>query len=111
MSSSKEITILDSEINGLVHSSKKLAEEIKAISKKEKIKVKIKEMPFGGGSTDAGSFAKHHIKTTSIIAMPLDTKHGVHYHNSSDTVQNIDKKVITKILNILVKYIEEQDKK
>ena len=58
-------------------------------------------IPFGGGGTDAGEFAKAGIPTTSLIAMDTTFKSGFNpYHTRDDHTENINPTVVMACLQI-----------
>ena len=58
-------------------------------------------IPFGGGATDAGEFAKARIPATSLIAMDATFKFGSNpYQTRDDFIENIDPEAVLACLKI-----------
>ena len=67
-------------------------------------------IPFGGGGTDAGEFAKAGIPSVSLIAMDTTFKSGLNpYHTRDDHTKNIDPKAILACLQIAQGFACEMD--
>ena len=99
--SANHLMFLTSDINNTVKLSKNLAE--KGIQVAEKLGYTAEKMniPFGGGGTDAGEFAKVGIPTTSLIAMDTTFKSGSNpYHTRFDHIENINPEVVLACLQI-----------
>ena len=71
----------------------------------------IKGIPFGGGGTDAASFAKTGIEAVSIVAMPTSLFQGEHwYHTPYDTVDHIEPAAVQAAFDIVCGFIERFDR-
>ena len=99
--SENHLIFLTSDINNTVKLSKNLAE--KGIQVAENLGYTAEKMniPFGGGATDAGEFAKVGVPTTSLIAMDTTFKSGSNpYHTRFDHIENINPEVVLACLQI-----------
>lgn len=95
------LTFLTTDINGTVKLSNKLTK--KSIELAESLGYNACKMniPFGGGGTDAGEFAKAGIESVSLIAMDTTFKSGFNpYHTRDDHTENIDSEAIIACLQI-----------
>ena len=99
--SKDHLTFLNSDINNTVKLSKNLADKGIQIAKKLGYTAEKMNIPFGGGATDAGEFAKVGIPATSLIAMDTTFKSGSNpYHTRDDSIENIDPKAVLACLKI-----------
>jgi len=95
------LTFLTTDINGTVKLSNKLTK--KSIELAESLGYSACKMniPFGGGGTDAGEFAKAGIESVSLIAMDTTFKSGSNpYHTRDDHTENIDSEAVLACLQI-----------
>jgi aminopeptidase YwaD len=108
----RDLTVLTTDKNGTVKLSGEMAKEIKTIAGDLGYSVQIKALPFGGGGTDAASFARAGIKAGSIIGISTDyIRDGLVYHTLEDKVENIEPEIVDACFNIIVKYIRKKDSK
>ena len=102
----EDLTFLTSDRNGTIPLSTQLANENIHIATQLGYNVKKKGIPFGGGGTDAAQFAKSGIEATSLIGISTAfIRDGLFYHNSNDTVQNLDLKAIEATIDICLNFI------
>ncbi len=95
------LTFLTSDINNTVNLSNNLAEKGIQIAKTLGYTAEKMKIPFGGGATDSGEFAKVGIPSTSLIAMDTTFKSGSNpYHTRDDNTENIDPEAVLACLQI-----------
>lgn len=105
-----DLTLMKSDSHGFVKLSKGLAASLGSLSRELGYDVKVRDLPFGGGSTDAASFARAGVDAISIVAMPtslFDKQQS--YHTMEDTIEKIELEVVEAVLNIVANYIIQQD--
>jgi aminopeptidase YwaD len=103
-----KLLFFDNDLNLTVDCSRAMAQELTDIATALGYKAKIDHMPWGGGSTDAASFAKEGIEATCLLAFELDiTKLDTDlvYHTPRDTADAIEPAVVEQALNIITTYI------
>ena len=95
------LTFLTSDINNTVQLSKDLVKKAMQVAKKLGYHTEKMKIPFGGGGTDAGEFAKAGVPAASLIAMDTTFKSGSNpYHTRDDNTENIDPKAVLACLQI-----------
>jgi aminopeptidase YwaD len=105
-----DMTVFTSDRHGIVRLSPRMAEEIRALAVELGYPVKVKLYPFGGGGTDAASFAKAGLEAVSIVAMPTSLFRGRHmYHTLEDTIDSIEPTAVEAVFNIILNYIIQTD--
>ena len=108
--SANHLIFLTSDINNTVKLSKDLAEKGIQIAKKLGYSAEQMNIPFGGGGTDAGEFAKAGIPAASLIAMDTTFKSGFNpYHTRDDHTEKIDPEVVLACLQIALKFAHDID--
>ena len=104
------LTFLSTDINGTVKLSNKLTEKSIQIADSLGYTAQKMKLPFGGGGTDAGEFAKSGIEAVSLIAMDTTFKSGFNpYHTRDDHTENIDPKAVLACLQIAQGFAREMD--
>lgn len=95
----KDVHILVSDINGTLRLSDSLADRLSASALDSGIKLDICRMTFGGGGTDAASFARKGIDAVSIIGIEnrLFRKNLV-YHTRYDLPDAIEPAAVEKVV-------------
>jgi len=105
-----DLTLLKRDRNGLVRLSKSQNQRCIEIAKQLGISLKLKSIPFGGGSTDGSWFANNKTQVISIIGMPMDFKNKTaYYHTPSDTIDKIEPKAVKSVIDLAVNYIIDLD--
>ena len=95
------LTYLTSDINNTVKLSMDLIEKATKVADQLGYTTEKMNIPFGGGGTDAGEFAKAGIPSVSLIAMDTTFKSGLNpYHTRDDHTKNIDPKAVLACLQI-----------
>ena len=104
------LTFLTSDINNTVKLSHELVEKAMQIADNLGYKTEKMKIPFGGGGTDAGEFARAGIPAASLIAMDTTFKSGTNpYHTRDDNTNNIDPKAVLACLQIARSFASEMD--
>ncbi len=107
----RDLAFLTTETNGMVRLSKSLTEEAVRIASDLGYAVKAGPIPFGGGGTDAGRFARAGVEAASLIAISTrPIRRDIVYHTSRDTVASVEPEVVEAGLNIAANFIREKDK-
>jgi len=105
-----DITILKSDRNGFSKLSSTLSESLKKIIGERGYHPKIKPMPFGGGGTDGGQFARQGIETISIIGMPTNLiRKEILIHTTQDLPDRINVDAVSLVIEIVSEYIKTND--
>ncbi|MBW2364682.1 MAG: M28 family peptidase, partial [Deltaproteobacteria bacterium] len=90
-----------------------MAEELADTAKSLGYGAKVSQMPFGGGSTDAASFAQIGVEASCLLAFELDISNlqeDMVYHTPRDKTNAIEPKVVEQSLNVAVQYLLKKDK-
>lgn len=105
-----DITILRSDRNGFSKLSSTLSESLKNIAVVRGHNPKIRPMPFGGGGTDGGQFARKGIDTTSIIGMPTNLiRKEILIHTTKDLPDRINVDAVSLVIEVVSEYIKTND--
>jgi len=101
------------DLNMTVPLSGNMAEELADTAKSLGYGAKVSQMPFGGGSTDAASFAQIGVEASCLLAFELDISNlqeDMVYHTPRDKTNAIEPKVVEQSLNVAVQYLLKKDK-
>ena len=91
----EHLMFLISDINNTINLSEDLANISIEIAKELGYKAEKMRIPFGGGGTDAGEFAKVGVDAVSLIAMDTTFQSGFNpYHTRDDHTKNIDPRAV-----------------
>ena len=91
----EHLMFLISDINNTINLSEDLANRSIEIAKKLGYTAGKMRIPFGGGGTDAGEFAKVGVDAVSLIAMDTTFQSGFNpYHTRDDHTKNIDPRAV-----------------
>jgi aminopeptidase YwaD len=105
-----DITILRSDRNGFSKLSSSLNKSLTNIASERGYNPKIRPMPFGGGGTDGGQFARKGIDTTSIIGMPTNLiRKEILIHTKKDLPGRINGDAVSLVIEIVSEYIKTTD--
>lgn len=107
----EDLTLLRSELNGTVRLSRRLLEEVRELAGQSGFSLRMENLPPGGGGTDAGQFARIGVDAVSLIGLSTSLiRTGLHYHTSSDLVENIEPQAIEAALQIAIRFILKKEK-
>ncbi len=107
-----KLIFFNNDLNFTVDLSDKMAQELKGIAEKLGYGVRVTRMPWGGGSTDAASFAQQGIEATCMLSFEIDiTKLDANfvYHTALDDSSAIDPKCVEQSLNVVLEYVQKKD--
>jgi hypothetical protein len=105
----EDLLILASDRNGITKLDKEMAIEVKNIAQKNGFNIKIKPMPFLGGGTDGGQFARKGLKTISLIGLPISfIRKEILIHTCNDIPSRINVEAIEAVISTIVNYVKEQ---
>jgi len=106
----QDLRFLQSEINGTIPLDQKLGRKCTKIAQELGYDIPSMHMPFGGGSTDAGEFAKAGVPAVSIIGLDTTfTSGNVPYHTNFDTVEKIEVDAVLACMQITEQFIMDID--
>jgi aminopeptidase YwaD len=106
----EDIILLSKDRNGLSKLSKMMNKKLLRIAKQKGYKWKINPMPFGGGGTDGGQFAKEGIETASIIGTPIKViRKEIIIHTSKDIPERIHIDAVESVIETVTEYIKSMD--
>lgn len=105
----EHLSLLSEDINQTVELSPDLTKLCQNIGKSFGYNLPIKPIAWGGGSTDAGAFAKAGIPATTILGMENATiRNGLVYHTKQDTIDKVkadglfaSSKIIIRAISLL----------
>ena len=91
---------------GTTHSMK-LAEKLRDVAKKIGIDLKLIDMPFFGGGTDATSFSRAKIDAVTLSTLEYSFEILNYYHTRRDLPDKINSKALKIAHDIVVEFIKE----
>jgi hypothetical protein len=96
--------------NGFTRLSGDLLKDIKTVALNLGHELKTISIPFGGGGTDAGQFARDKNKTISIIGTPTNVfRKEIIFHTMKDCPDKISKKAVSTVIEAVSEYIRKFD--
>ncbi|MEA2102001.1 MAG: M28 family peptidase [Thermodesulfobacteriota bacterium] len=107
-----KLIFFDNDLNLTVDLSHEMAQELTDIALDLGYKAKVSHMPWGGGSTDAPSFANVGVESTCLLAFELDVTKldsDLVYHTPRDTTDAIEPQMVEQVLDIIQTYIRKKD--
>jgi len=107
-----KLLFFNNDLNFTVDLSDPMAQELNSIAQKLGYGSRVTKMPWGGGSTDAASFAKHGIEASCMLSFEIDiTKLDANfvYHTELDDSSAIDPKCVEQSLNVVLEYVKQKD--
>jgi Zn-dependent M28 family amino/carboxypeptidase len=107
-----QLVFIDRDRNMLCRLSTELAQSQVATATELGIGASVGRIPFGGGGTDAGSFAEIGIPATCLLGFELDVtkiKSDMAYHTPRDTVDAISPLAVEQCLRVMISHIEKLD--
>jgi aminopeptidase YwaD len=106
----ENLALVKRERNGFTKLSEKMVKEIKTVAEGLGHHFKEIVIPFGGGGTDGGQFARKGIETVSIIGMPTDIlRSDIIFHTMKDMPDKISVKAVSTIIEVVSEYIKKVD--
>ena len=108
--SSDELVFIDSDLNGLMPLSKKLAQNCVKLSTSMGYEAKNHPLPFLSGATDAASGYRANVEACTLMA--LNFGNGIknsYFHTKNDTVDKIEDKAVEKAISIAIKLSKSID--
>jgi aminopeptidase YwaD len=107
-----KMIFFNNDLNFTVDLSDPMAQELKGIAEGLGYGVRVTRMPWGGGSTDAASFAQQGIEATCMLSFEIDIAHldaNFVYHTAGDVSSAIDPKCVDQALNVVLEYVRKKD--
>jgi aminopeptidase YwaD len=106
----KDIQVCTTDINSSVRLSEKMALQVKTIAEDIGYPCGLFQMKFGGGATDAASFAQAGVDATTILGLSTDTvREGLVYHTTQDTIDKIEPEIVEAVMRIICQFISKKD--
>jgi aminopeptidase YwaD len=106
----EKISIVKRDRNGFTGLSKDLANGIKTAARELGHAFGAISIPFGGGGTDGGQFARQKIETVSIIGMPINVlRKEIVYHTMKDRPDKISKKAVSAVIEVISEFIKKSE--
>jgi hypothetical protein len=107
-----KLIFFNNDLNLTVDLSDRMANELKDIAAGLGYGARVTKMPWGGGSTDAASFAQQGIEATCMLSFEIDvTKLDADfvYHTAKDVAGAIQPRCVEQALNVIVEYVQKKD--
>jgi hypothetical protein len=106
----ENISIVKRDRNGFTGLSKSLVNGIQATAMELGHTFAAISIPFGGGGTDGGQFARQNIETASIIGMPVNIlRKEIVYHTMKDRPDKISKRAVSAVIEVVSGYIKKSE--
>jgi hypothetical protein len=106
----ENLALVKRDRNGFTKLSEKMVKEIQTVAERLDHHFKEIVIPFGGGGTDGGQFARKGIETVSIIGMPTDLlRSEIIFHTMKDMPDKISAKAVSAIIEVVSEYIKKVD--
>jgi len=106
----EKISIVKRDRNGFTGLSKSLVNGIQATAMELGHAFAAISIPFGGGGTDGGQFAREKIETASIIGMPINIlRKEIVYHTMKDKPDKISEKAVSAVIEVVCEYIKKSE--
>jgi len=107
-----QLIFLNKDLNRTTNLSEAMARDLAHIAANLGYGARITGIPWGGGSTDAASFARAGIEATCLLAFDLNIKRlprDFVYHTSRDTTDAIEPAMVKQALHVSVEYLLKKD--
>jgi aminopeptidase YwaD len=106
----EDIAILRRDRNGMTGLSKSLAGKIGATAKRLGHEFKSASIPFLGGGTDGGQFARAGMATASIIGLPIGARRDeILMHTMRDLPERIAERAVAAVIEVICEYVKGAD--
>lgn len=106
----RDLTILSRDRNGLAPLSPTMVHDLSAAASDLGIAVAVKPMPFFGGGTDAGQFARAGIEAASVVGIPMSAvRREIIFHSSKDTPDRISPTAVAAVIGLALEYLRRVD--
>jgi aminopeptidase YwaD len=106
----EDITFVRRDRNGFSRLSGDLFKDIKTVATDLGHVFNTISIPFGGGGTDAGQFARDKIKTINIIGTPTNAfRKEIIFHTMKDSPDKISKKAVSAVIEVVSEYLKKID--
>jgi hypothetical protein len=107
----ENLVLLRRDRNGFTELSADLANDIQRTAAAAGHDIPIASIPFLGGGTDAGQFARAGLRTACIIGQPIEAfSKEIIFHTTKDLPDRISKKAVGAAIEIVGEYIKELDR-
>jgi hypothetical protein len=104
----ENIALVKRDRNGFTRLSADLANDIRIVAMELGHALKMISIPFGGGGTDGGQFARKRIETVSIIGMPINMfRKEIVFHTMNDRPDKISSKAVSAVIEVVSAYIRK----
>jgi hypothetical protein len=108
----EDIALVKRDRNGFTRLSNDLINDIKLVASDLGYEIKNISIPFGGGGTDGGQFARKKIKTVSIIGTSANIfRKEILFHTMKDNIDKISQKAVRTVIEVVSEFIREIDTK
>lgn len=108
-----KLIFFNNDMNLTTDLSDSMANDLNNIANELGYGARVSQMPWGGGSTDAASFARGGIEATCMLAFDLNVgklPNDLVYHTSKDTTNAIEPAIVEQAINVTLDYILKKDK-
>jgi aminopeptidase YwaD len=107
----EDLVLLRRDRNGFTELSADLAGDIQGAAAAFGHDIPIASIPFLGGGTDAGQFARKGLRTACIIAQPIEAfSREIINHTMKDMPDRISSKAVGAVIEIVGEYIKALDR-
>ena len=107
-----KLIFFNNDMNLTTDLSDSMANDLTNIAKELGYGARVARMPWGGGSTDAATFARGGIEATCMLAFDLNVgklPKDLVYHTLKDTTDAIEPAMVEQALNVTIDYILKKD--
>lgn len=107
-----QLIFLNNDLNMTTDLSDAMARDLAGIAAGLGFGARVTRIPWGGGSTDAASFARGGIEATCLLAFDLNLKklpQDFVYHTAKDTPDAIEPAMVEQAIQVTMDYILKKD--
>lgn len=108
-----KLIFLNNDLNMTTDLSDAMANDLAGITGGLGYGARVTRIPWGGGSTDAASFARGGFQATCMLSFDLNVKKlpkDLVYHTSKDTTDAIEPAMVEQAIHVTLEYILRKDK-